>query len=325
MNRIYKLYSFLILFSVNFIGDYNIWNVPAIIFVLPAVLIPLGFRKNYLLSKKNLVFSLFLISFLIIDLFKSIIELTNWQLIIHYLSFAIIVHGLNNYNLSLSKNFTRILMLVLTAIFIYSRIDFIFGPNIWYRILFFLIIFSGLPPLYLVLVPLISKSRGAIISFLLYLGILKLNRRRILLSLLLLILGSTSIYLIFPKIADLNNSFSRLFLFSLENGSLNDRVKVFSFLNFKSLIFGLNQFEWNALTSFIKYPHNIFLELVFRYGIIGLIFFNYSLYHIVKQIRTMKIILLLVTPLLFSGSLLDNLGLLTFIYCYDFKYYNSKL
>lgn len=176
----------------------------------------------------------------------------------------------------------------------------------------------------MLLVPLISKSRGAVVSLLVYASLLKLNKNRIFKSVIGAFIGGFSIYLILPQVAELNISFSRLFLFSLENGSINDRIKVFKFLNFETLIFGLSTIEWNALTNFIKYPHNIFLELVFKYGFLGLMFFIYSLYHIGKQIITKKILLLLIIPLFFSGSLLDNLGLFTFIYCYDFEYYNDK-
>jgi len=314
-----SIIHFVLLFSIIFVGDYALFGLPVIIIVTLTCLSLLVDKRRLFSQKKLNNYSYILLLLAILEIYQIIFGYGNYQIFWHLICYSILTHVIPGIRIKINPIFVIIIYILLLVVFYNSRIEFIFGPNIWYRILFFFWIFTNLHSTYLVTVPIISNSRGALVSILIYF----LTKFRIKFKYIIFVILTVS--LIFWGINFyfdiLPNELKRLFLFSRENGSLNDRIKVFDFINIKSILVGLNKEEWELLHSFIRYPHNIILELILKYGIFGIILILMSLPIIRKNIQHEKKLILILLPLLFSGSILDNLGSITFLFSYDFEYY----
>jgi O-antigen ligase len=225
-----------------------------------------------------------------------------------------------------------------------DRVTFIFGPNVLYKVLAVLAIFSlfyfrkeKLISLVVVLLLgfsiLATGSRtGLLVIFLVLLyyldvlGYLSFKRIFLLIVIMVLILVIGSVV-----------SESRLFLFDTDTASVSVRFIPWNILlnNPYDFIFGLglSPQEWARLygvrpgpedlalgSEGLQYPHNIFLELIFYYGFIGFLislFLLISVMLLIKDIFKIPqheklfvyVFFTLFIAAFFSGDLKDNYAL----------------
>ncbi|GAB3520332.1 hypothetical protein GCM10027342_14720 [Photobacterium alginatilyticum] len=223
-----------------------------------------------------------------------------------------------------------------------GRGNFVFGPNILYRVfsILTLLVFFGLYSkgkvslikllfVYILCAYALYKtgSRGSLISMIIvlvamvhcYLGKIKLNK-------FIFFLPCAAIFVVI--IYQLNSDMilqSRFSNFDYENNlslalRINPHIAFFSNPLDYLLTFGIDydQFYQQFGHEQFPYPHNIFLELIFFYGIFGAFFSAFIIISMMKA--TKKVInsdfnvfclfyyisMIIFFGALFSGSLLDN-------------------
>jgi len=66
-----------------------------------------------------------------------------------------------------------------------------------------------------------------------------------------------------------------------------DRWIIFFDLSFKNLLFGLGVDGWSKYLGFYDYPHNVFIDFVANYGLVGLVSFTlivYAFFKVTKKV-----------------------------------------
>ena len=257
------------------------------------------------------------------------------------------VSGSNSFFMFISMTVFSFLLLVLfLGHKVDGRLSFVFGPNMLYRfvaVLFFLFFISFLVvkkrlfmkvPVFMILTAIVIfvlyeiGSRGGVIVVGLILALLltiKLGRGR-----MLLLGGLTFVGCFLFNCGDVG-SLGRIAEFkNLEDSARGIFIKEF----LTHIVFSLNVWgeDWNyfypyVLTGFM-YPHNLFIELVLFYGILGWIMLFTILLSLYRGVRILKVgihqrvlsldsvyVLVFLTLLIssmFSGDLSDNFGVLAF-------------
>ena len=94
------------------------------------------------------------------------------------------------------------------------------------------------------------------------------------------------------------------------SSSLFDRLRVLiSVLDLQVLTFGMSDLLRRSQYGFILYAHNSIVELIWAYGIFGVLFILYLAFcfHRIKNHFTKVLFLILFIPTLFSGGYIDNM------------------
>ncbi len=205
-----------------------------------------------------------------------------------------------------------------------GRGRFIFGPNMTYRVLAFFyglllcclyindgykfkfsILFTGSTFVFLIGM-LLTGSRGAILVVTIYIVTILLFSKKSKLFINGLI--AISVFIAFIVIYNwdvFELIFRRSFYFNIENNSENYRflkwTMALNFLNDDRVIFGLT--NDNNLLSY--YPHNIFLELLFYFGLFPLLIFTLGFACYIAKFKDLFILNLIFLGT-FVGSLLSG-------------------
>ena len=344
--------------SINFclfLSSESILNFPCLIFCIPLYhYLIKNNSSNFSKIKINRLNSILLIFFFMLIFISLMINVNNIYLknpeyylwpffsllnLIPILVICFIIK--DNRKISYRSSFMLFLFFVSFAILSLTsddRFRFGFGPNMLYRILIFnfiffsflnssKLLFSLALPFFLITLNSIG-SRGAVITifFLIIFLILYSIKSKLKLFKYMILIFIFLYYVTLDFFLDLGNSF-RIFQI---NFTENNRTSFYSdFLNwynqasFNEILFGSGFRSWpfNDL-----YPHNFILESFHGYGFfVSLIILLLVVVFLLKQNR--KIVLLCIPFLVgssISGSLYDNITLISFLFIFVIKIDSSK-
>ena len=336
--------EFIFLFILAFSGNASIFGFDLFFFALGPLMIFIALKKKITIHKKYFAFLsipiiLILITFIISNHLNVSygVDYVLWN-IKSFFVIAVLFLIINKINLEKSS-----LLFILFFIFLFfiasltlgtekdGRYSFIFGPNNFYRTIsafgfigfLILIKFRKYLTAYLFILPLslyilaITGSRGAVILVLLFFIIFLLRVRMYYVLFMLLILIVLSTALLIEWLGNL----IQLRLLDFSNILQSTRI-----LNWQEIFLEAIEFNQNTYDDFEKYvspgflyPHNIFLELIYFYGIFGFLFSLYLLigalysckilikYKTITSIHILSIFYLAIfTGSMFSGDLTDN-------------------
>ena len=291
------------LFTILFLGDFNLSGIPLAFLILPLFIILLVIVDQPKFSKYQLVILGLFFTLSVFFAFKTISASHPPGYVYWVLNFcfsllvAMFLISGNYFNqFSLNDVFFALglwLIFIIGGYFGYDgRSGFIFGPNVLYRVhvfLFLYIVFmiislygnSRLWFLILITLCFISiihtQSRAAIPVFIVGLFIIfnfkgHLNKK-IFYSLLVFVLGTFFWLINQPVFSDM-----RILQYDFESNNailLRINAYVFFIANYSNLILSTgidyHQFYSQVGDEGFWYPHNVVLELIINYGFIGLI------------------------------------------------------
>lgn len=300
----------LVLASVS-VGDHSIFGLPsALICFIASVIFILMFQKRYLYPKLYLYW---LSSVVLLLTFNFFLQRYSYAGFEYYLSclflssvFPLIARK-NFFCMLRNSNFAKFLFFI-CLLYLVTNGDrgFIFGPNVLYRVLYFIsIILFGTLTIYVAsLVAMATLSRGAVATYFFF-GI---SKKPVFFSLIIFVVILSAILL---------NEYSRFlprFLIFYDVGgsnSVGDRAKIMFSVNLETLLYGmpavLNEY------TFIKYPHNSVIESIWMFGIFSFLFwFPFVICFLKTSNYGRAIMILLIVPTFFSGGFLDNILWLSF-------------
>lgn len=317
--------SFIAFIFSFFVGDASINGYPI---GLPLFFFAVLIITSIKIEKKDLLNTLILTTFFLLNLYKGYeINYIFWPLNAIFLSLILRSIDIRAF----SKSFMTIFIIIWFVInMIYtnfgtSRFDFIFGPNVQYRIfmVFFILfminynqVFNLKTKLSIFLSTLggiLTGSRGFLPLFAIsniFFAIERnfYGRRGFFLIFISLIIGISFYDLIYSQISN-----SRLFFFNVENTSLSSRLSLVNqfFSDPASLIslLGINETERLNIFYFgFPYPHNFILEIFIYYGFFG---FLLTLLFIINNLPKsdspyIPILIAACVWSLFSGDFGDN-------------------
>ena len=291
------------LFTILFLGDFNLSGIPLAFLILPLFIILLVIVDQPKFSKYQLVILGLFFTLSVFFAFKTISALHPPGYVYWVLNFcfslliAMFLISGNYFNqFSLNDVFFALglwLIFIIGAYYSYDgRNGFIFGPNVLYRVFvfFFLYIVFITTSLYdnsklrsLILITLafssviLTQSRAAIPVFIISAFVIynlkgQLNKKTFY-SLLVFVLGTFFWIINQPIFSDM-----RVMQFDFEsNNALILRVNGYLFFieNFFELIFSSGIDYRNFFSSVgdegYSYPHNLILELMIYYGFFGFV------------------------------------------------------
>lgn len=291
------------LFTILFLGDFNLSGTPLAILILPLLISLLTIVDQPKFSKYQLVILGLFFTLSVFFAFKTISAshppgYVYWVLNFCFsLLIAMFLISGNYFNrFSLNDVFFALGLWLIFIIGGYFGFDgrngFIFGPNVLYRVFvfFFLYIvfmtislFGNSRLWFLILITLglssiiLTQSRAAIPVFIVNLFIIynlkgQLNKK-IFYPLFIFVLGTFFWLINQPVMNDM-----RILQFDIEsNNSLILRVNAYLFFieNFFDLIFSsgieYSNFFKNVGDVGFSYPHNLILELIIYYGFLGFV------------------------------------------------------
>ena len=335
-----KLFTYILIFSLLFVGDYTILGIP-LYFILYFINLIFRVECNIQYTYREFILQFLLLSFFYINLF---FELSNFE----FYSFSIIililsVNILPTFHFFIVNQYSfnsKISIILLFFIFVlnlfsftksgnfFLRNSYIFGPNIFYRIISYLFSLSILP-FYFKLKKINKKYFFAFFSIFI-INLFFTGSRAV----IFIIIAYIFFFINFKKIKNLfnikyifyisiitysffiliNSYFGRLFFYAKNNGSIIARLDFFNkfkiFLNKYSVtdIFGLSSIN----KYYVFYPHNIFIENIIYNGLFPFIWvvFAYVLFFSFHFIDKYKYIYIIFVSFfigsLFSGSMFDN-------------------
>jgi len=315
MNKQY--YNVLIVFSLLFVGDYQ-YEGFFLYYILLLVHLVISFSLHQI-SKVSILSFLTLFGLYFDILIREFYHAGDYHKIIYIITSSLwlknLIHLLKHPLPSKIKTALfsiNVIVLVVAFFSIFSdriRSSLIFGPNVYYRVVFFLWALqivnmkrSALKHRLGAFLSIISTGSRA--SLILGFFLLKLKIRRVQ-SLIIVSVGSIIIY-------NLISSFSSRLLYY---ANLTESYRYLTFMEIidPKLPYSLNQILFGS-TSINKvysfYPHNIFLESFVEHGIIRTIIpvFSYLMfiYNYQKQKRLYMPIAGIFIGALFSGSYYEN-------------------
>lgn len=240
-----------------------------------------------------------------------------------------------------------------------GRVHFIFGPNVLYRVLCFLMIVSLGVSFYkdsrvlcavIVLISMFALlkigSRGGMIllifSFvcIFHHNVFKIKLKHIIVFSFLFLL-CLSVLFSFIDYLPINQ---RLLLFDIENNTSSIGIRFYTLMwylnNFIEVTFNIEGmyeyfFESFSIPGFL-YPHNLILEFVIFYGLFGFILASIYIIALVSTLKRFLFTtfsfshvlfysLLTLTPsVFFSGNLSDNIAIFSFLLSFPFLKINTK-
>ena len=360
-----KLFTYILLFSLLFVGDYSIIGIP-IYFILYFINLIFRVECNIQYSYREFLLQFILFSIFYINLFFEIFSLNfySFSIVILILSINILptFHFFITNQYSFNSKISIILLIFIFVINLYSftrssnyflRNSYIFGPNIFYRVLSYLFSLSILPYYFklkeinkkfifalftIFIINLFFTGSRAVIFIVIAYIFFFINFIKIynLFSFKFIFYVTISSYLFFILI---NTYFGRLFYYANNNGSIISRFDFFYrfkfFLNKYSFsnLFGLS--SKNIYLDF--YPHNIFIENIIYNGLFPFILtiISYFLFFSFQFSKKYKFIYIIFISFflgsLLSGSMFDNYLCLVVplfffknkIYSFEFNNHNS--
>ena len=308
-----------------FIGDANVNGYPFSLLLFVFALLTI---KTIHLEKRDLINFGLLFTFLILNMYKGFdLRYVTWPVNAFLLSIIIRAIDIKAFSLTIVFYFVIVWFLLnfINSDFGANRFDFVFGPNVQYRIftvLFILFIINRSFELNLkttgalfvsVLGGVLTGSRGFIP--LLMISNIKLIKDNSAFRKVVTVISFFSVVLAFVYLDEIISSVmnSRLFYFSLENSSLAIRVDLLVkfFTDPLSLISPLGISEVERMSIFIEgfpYPHNFILEIFIYYGFYGaFIFIIFLLNNLPKwDSEYTPFLIAACTWSLFSGDFGDN-------------------
>lgn len=346
------LYSITVFF-ILFIGNFEFYGFRVFYTSLVAAFFIVIFSKVSVSKFSLFVFTFIgffsiVFSFLSVDASHYIDGYNNWpfQLLV---SFTIMYFVMSNILLVHGKTtgiiYFFIFFIFISAIFVLGefdggRVSFIFGPNVLYRVVSFLVVFcifyllffyqsfklSFLLFLFYFLGLFFVGSRGGLISGLIVLAIFlhyklgKFGLKELLIFSLLALIGFLMMdyFLVDSRLINYDTTDDR------SSVGIRYSVILYTINNFWELVFssGMSYQDYyeNFYTESFVYPHNIFVELIMFFGFFGFVLsiflllalFNLSYFFLTKNLDFSHVyfysILCLLPGLMFSGDLNDNAG-----------------
>lgn len=366
------------LFFALFSGDGELFNIKLnyIVVVLFLFYLLISYRV-YFFRLNIFVFCYFLLSIFCVLLMYPTLEINNYfegyyfwivQILIILPIFSIVISSVNQFD---NKDWKRFFLffIFLFAFFIVGiilnnsstgRVNFIFGPNVLYRVLCFLMIMSFgyafvikknvliLIILFLSVISLLKiGSRGGIILLLFSLLCLfhyKVKKIKLSYIVYFFIFMFSLIGLILLFINDLPIN-QRLLLFNVGDNTSSIGIRFYTLKwyvdNFLDVTFNIHGMYDYFFTSFsipgYLYPHNMILEFVIFYGVVGFIascIYFLILFIVIKRFITSPFsyshvcfysMLILTPSVFFSGSLNDNIATFSLLLSFYFLRVNRPL
>lgn len=308
-----------------FVGDANINGYPfgLILFLLSLLVI-----KTLHIQRKDLINFFILSIFFLLNIYKGFdIRYVFWPLNAFLLTLIIRAIDIRAFSKSLMFAFISIWFLInlVNSNFGMTRFDFIFGPNVQYRI--FIVIFilfmvnynknlnfkSALSMIISIIGGLLTGSRGFLP--LLVVSNIKFaidrnfyGKKGIFFIFILLVFSLSFFNSIFNQISD-----SRLFLFDIENSSLSARLTLLNQfisepLSLISMTGIMESERYDIFFTGFPYPHNFVLELFMYYGFVGFFLMLLFVFNNIPRWNSEYFPLLIAacTWSLFSGDFGDN-------------------
>lgn len=332
------------LFSLIFIGDYNLGGIQVGWIILLLIYTYLMILEKS--SRKLILSTTILISALALFFIKMYSYFDE-----KYISYTFLMAGsimpsyylIRNIKVSPGKGHICVLMMLMffvLGVIIKGDRGFIFGPNILYRVIIFLYVmallvrYQSCKSVYILLLAifvgsglLINGSRGGILVFVVVNFLLLLKNYKA----ISLTIAALSLFFV-SQTAMLTSVLPRAITFVDMQGSnsISDRISVYTTLPevLSANPLGLGNAGFVTTFSYIKYPHNQILEFMIYFGWIGVAFALYlmwSIFKIKNESNHFIIAVLLFLPILFSGTLFDNYGIISILIALGLMNYPRKL
>lgn len=334
-------YVWSLLFVLLFIGDFQIFQFQPIWFFVCLAFIYSGLNKKFNMRTLIMVFllsSTLTIYYLINGhLFSNFYIKSSYLMLILVIFNSMIMLDYSRKHKQLLFLMVSLLMFFITGVYLSGSRGFIFGPNILYRVLLFIYVFSSLLilrrekniqfmilTLFVILALTVNGSRGgvAVFSVVFILILYKFGSRK---TFLVGSLVSGLLFITYLLAVDL----PRAFIFTDYSGSnsILDRLTILksSVSTIFNYPFGMGEVGFKNKFTFIHYPHNQILEFLLYYGILGLVLSCLVIIALLKVRNTdFGIInLTLFLPTLFSGTLTDNFMIYSWILSFLFVNVNK--
>ena len=335
-----KLFTYILIFSLLFVGDYTILGIPLyFIFYFINLIFRVECNIQYTYREFLLQFVLFVCFYINLFFEISLFNFYSFSILMLILS----INTLPTFHFFITRQYifnSKISIILLITIFIlnfysitqnsnlFLRNSYIFGPNIFYRIVSYLFSLSIIPYYFnfkkinikyffsiifiFILNLFFTGSRSVIFVILAYIFFfINFKKIYILFRIKYIFYVSIILYSFFILI---NTYFGRLFYYSKNNGSINTRLEFYEkyriFLKKYSVsdIFGLT--STNKYFNF--YPHNIFIENIIYNGLFPflLVVFAYAIFFSFQFFDKYRYIFIIFISFyigaLFSGSMFDN-------------------
>ncbi|MBU2506409.1 MAG: O-antigen ligase family protein [Bacteroidetes bacterium] len=282
-------------FGIQKIIQFFIGNIPAIIAVMYVILFK---EKNFLHFSSNILAGICLISTFMVVLLNPFnyetpysFELFRWSHVIlgRFLGMCTILFALNHFTVTKFKE-----------IFINGSIIVILIFGVYFTNLraAYLVVILLMPLIFLFVRPEKKRASTQRLSLLLFAS----------LSLLVIVIHSS--FLDQAKTSRIENMFEFIQLGNKYEGEVSARLSAYeiaakSFEKDFILGSGLGSFNSEKIAgdfNWLKYPHNIILELLIEHGIIGLLLFGWLFWNIVRAVLLYdyRLLFLLAAAFIFS-------------------------